>query len=71
GSPMELYHHPANLFVAGFLGTPKMGFLRGRISRAEAAGVEVEAPFFTRLKVTSSRPCSLMAIDGLRGRKLP
>lgn len=30
GSPMELYHHPANLFVAGFLGTPKMGFQRPR-----------------------------------------
>ncbi|MGE6528334.1 ABC transporter ATP-binding protein [Pseudomonas sp. NPDC077382] len=42
GSPMELYHSPANLFVAGFLGTPKMGFLKGRISRADAAGCEVE-----------------------------
>jgi multiple sugar transport system ATP-binding protein len=41
GSPLELYHHPANLFVAGFLGTPKMGFLKGTISRVEASACEV------------------------------
>ncbi|HET6440047.1 MAG TPA: sn-glycerol-3-phosphate ABC transporter ATP-binding protein UgpC [Anaeromyxobacter sp.] len=28
GSPMELFHHPDNLFVAGFIGSPKMNFLR-------------------------------------------
>jgi len=27
GTPLELYHHPANQFVAGFLGSPKMNFL--------------------------------------------
>jgi len=27
GSPMELYHNPANLFVAGFLGAPSMNFI--------------------------------------------
>lgn len=27
GSPMELYHRPASLFVAGFIGAPKMNFL--------------------------------------------
>jgi multiple sugar transport system ATP-binding protein len=27
GSPLELYHHPRNLFVAGFIGSPKMNFL--------------------------------------------
>ena len=42
GSPMELYHHPANLFVAGFLGTPKMGFLRGQSGKADDAGCEVK-----------------------------
>jgi multiple sugar transport system ATP-binding protein len=28
GSPMDLYHNPANLFVAGFLGAPSMNFLK-------------------------------------------
>jgi len=27
GAPMELYHNPANLFVAGFLGAPSMNFI--------------------------------------------
>jgi multiple sugar transport system ATP-binding protein len=29
GSPMELYRHPKNLFVAGFIGSPKMNFIEG------------------------------------------
>jgi multiple sugar transport system ATP-binding protein len=31
GSPQELYRAPANTFVAGFIGSPSMNFLRGRI----------------------------------------
>ncbi|RMA41438.1 ABC transporter ATP-binding protein [Rhodophyticola porphyridii] len=27
GTPLELYHHPCNRFVAGFIGSPKMNFL--------------------------------------------
>ena len=30
GSPLELYDHPANLFVAGFIGSPKMNFITGK-----------------------------------------
>ncbi len=41
GSPLDLYHHPANLFVAGFLGTPKMGFLKGKVTRIDSQGCEV------------------------------
>jgi multiple sugar transport system ATP-binding protein len=29
GTPMELYEHPQSLFVAGFIGSPKMNFLQG------------------------------------------
>jgi multiple sugar transport system ATP-binding protein len=29
GSPLELYNHPQSLFVAGFIGSPKMNFLEG------------------------------------------
>ena len=29
GSPMELYRSPANLFVAGFIGSPKMNLIEG------------------------------------------
>ncbi|MDR6819927.1 multiple sugar transport system ATP-binding protein [Neorhizobium sp. 2083] len=31
GSPLELYDRPANLFVAGFIGSPSMNILSGRI----------------------------------------
>ncbi len=32
--PLELYNHPANMFVAGFIGSPPMNFFRGTITRA-------------------------------------
>src|SRR3954466_5799936 len=31
GAPLELYDRPANLFVAGFIGSPAMNFVRGTI----------------------------------------
>jgi multiple sugar transport system ATP-binding protein len=31
GSPMELYHRPRTLFVAGFMGSPKMNFASGAL----------------------------------------
>ena len=33
GSPLELYERPANLFVAGFIGSPKMNFISGVTAR--------------------------------------
>jgi multiple sugar transport system ATP-binding protein len=31
GTPMEIYDTPANLFTAGFMGTPKMNFLKAKL----------------------------------------
>lgn len=31
GAPKEVYNHPANMFVAGFIGSPAMNFIRGAI----------------------------------------
>ena len=45
GKPLELYHHPRNLFVAGFIGSPKMNFFDGVI---EQTGNEE-----TRVKLTT------------------
>jgi multiple sugar transport system ATP-binding protein len=42
GSPLELYHHPENLFVAGFIGSPKMNFLDAKAVAVDASGVTVE-----------------------------
>jgi multiple sugar transport system ATP-binding protein len=35
GSPSEIYRHPSNLFVAGFIGSPSMNFCRGTIASKE------------------------------------
>jgi multiple sugar transport system ATP-binding protein len=32
GTPSEIYNRPANLFVAGFVGSPQMNFLEGRLA---------------------------------------
>jgi multiple sugar transport system ATP-binding protein len=39
GSPMELYEHPLNKFVAGFIGSPQMNFLEGRAIASSASGI--------------------------------
>jgi multiple sugar transport system ATP-binding protein len=36
GTPMEIYHRPANRFVAGFVGSPRMNFLDGVIGAGPA-----------------------------------
>jgi multiple sugar transport system ATP-binding protein len=33
GPPLDLYDRPANLFVAGFIGSPAMNFVEGRLAR--------------------------------------
>jgi multiple sugar transport system ATP-binding protein len=37
GSPMDLYHRPDNLFVAGFIGSPKMNLVGGAIAQPYGA----------------------------------
>ena len=51
GSPLELYHHPANLFVAGFIGSPHMNMLPASIVSTEPAGVNVALPSGATLRV--------------------
>ena len=46
GPPQDVYDHPANVFVAGFIGSPPMNLLRGSVSpgRVTVGDVELEAP---------------------------
>ena len=37
GTPMELYERPASLFVAGFIGSPRMNFVTGPVAAAHGA----------------------------------
>jgi multiple sugar transport system ATP-binding protein len=47
GSPLELYDNPANLFVAGFIGSPAMNFLSGKVNGSGisiGAGIDLPNP---------------------------
>ena len=42
GSPLDLYHKPDNLFVAGFIGSPKMNFISGKVRSADGTRAVVD-----------------------------
>ena len=44
GAPLELYHRPKNLFVAGFIGSPKMNFLTVPVTSGENGRVTASLP---------------------------
>ena len=44
GSPLELYRNPINLFVAGFLGAPRMNFFPVTVDQVSGNSVTVSAP---------------------------
>jgi multiple sugar transport system ATP-binding protein len=41
GAPLELYEHPCNRFVAGFIGSPRMNFIEGTLLAATAQQAQV------------------------------
>jgi len=64
-TPMRLYEQPANLFVAGFLGSPAMNFFRGRL-RDDVLALEMEG---ASLPLDGQRDSSL-PLDAIRGRDI-
>jgi len=44
GSPLELYTHPDNLFVAGFIGSPRMNFIPVTLDVAGSKTTQVKLP---------------------------
>jgi multiple sugar transport system ATP-binding protein len=74
GTPLDLYNRPENLFVAGFIGSPRMNFLEGEVLAENGglvakgrAGIAAPAPADAASpgdKVTIGiRPAALQAID--------
>ena len=57
GTPLELYEHPDNLFVAGFIGSPKMNFIEAEVVTAGAdhATVRLGDGAMIRTRVDASR----------------
>ena len=63
GTPMELYNHPNNLFVAGFIGSPAMNFLPATVEDGvvKLPMVDVPLPAGAREPLGRSRPQALIA----------
>jgi len=55
GSPLDLYDTPANVFVAGFIGSPAMNFLSGEVRRSGGSG-EVDLGQGLSLPLPSAAP---------------
>jgi len=60
-TPMRIYAQPANIFVAGFIGTPPMNFLRGRVVRHSEPQLDLG---FVQLPLGAAHAASLAAHDG-------
>jgi multiple sugar transport system ATP-binding protein len=46
GAPLELFDRPANLFVAGFIGSPSMNLLKGTMRGGEKPAVDISGTLF-------------------------
>ena len=57
GTPMELFHRPRNLFTAGFIGSPKMNFLKAEFISGDTQSATVLVHYGPELRV---------AVDGSR-----
>jgi lactose/L-arabinose transport system ATP-binding protein len=60
GSPIDLYGNPDNTFVAGFIGSPKMNMVEGRVEAVDGLTAVVSVPTFgtgtLRAKLRSRTP---------------
>ncbi len=60
GSPLELYHRPRNLFVAGFIGSPRMNMLPVTVAEAGPSGTTVTladgGQLFVPISAAASQP---------------
>ncbi|MEZ0371335.1 MAG: ABC transporter ATP-binding protein [Candidatus Sericytochromatia bacterium] len=65
--PAVAYELPANLFVAGFIGSPSMNFIKVRLTEADAGHVKVEAP---GLALKLKRPSNSGQIEGYKGQDM-
>jgi lactose/L-arabinose transport system ATP-binding protein len=76
GSPTDLYDRPANTFVAGFIGSPKMNFIQARVQAVDPRGITVGHGAFAGGTLTvprgSARPIEVGALVtiGLRPENL-
>jgi multiple sugar transport system ATP-binding protein len=65
GPPLDLYHHPANKFVAGFIGSPKMNFLNVAVDRQDTSKVRCKLPGDTALDLSVAEGVGARGADTL------
>jgi multiple sugar transport system ATP-binding protein len=66
GSPLELYARPDNLFVAGFIGSPRMNFVSGELAaRMDAATIGVRPEHITAGRDGDGWPGTVAAAEHL------
>ena len=77
GKPLELYHNPDNRFVAGFIGSPAMNFVAGKVDGAASVaavglaasvGANVALPGAGAKVEVGLRPQHLRVIEGTTHR---
>jgi len=59
GTPLELYNHPCNKFVAGFIGSPKMNFMKVKITGLKNEVVTLSLPHERVMTLPVSLPKSM------------
>ncbi|WKB52726.1 ABC transporter ATP-binding protein [Eleftheria terrae] len=64
GSPLDLYERPANLFVAGFLGSPKMNFLPCRLVATEPGQLRLRVAGAGQLVLPAAGSIPQAALEG-------
>jgi lactose/L-arabinose transport system ATP-binding protein len=62
GSPLDVYDNPDNMFVAGFIGSPKINFVKGVVDRVSKSGVEVVLPGYQNARINFSCKNSNLSI---------
>ena len=72
GTPQEVFDHPANLFVAGFVGVPQMNFIDAELVKAEGkyavtvGGIQVELSEEKQTALTKNGVASQVITLGVR-----
>ena len=66
GAPLELYDRPDNMFVAGFIGSPAMNFLKGTIRHNGSAGFDGPGGVRLPLAAAPAAADGRLAIYGVR-----
>ncbi len=66
-TPMNLYHHPVNQFVAGFIGSPGMNFMAGRLKSTDQ-GIQFVSDLNPNIAIKLPKRFSAATLTSNKGR---